>query len=679
MAIQFIQKLIYKNLVKKPAINRALDNFGKDLNKRKGLPFATGLTRNKAILFASNDPEEIRLARKFLFATKRTRALKAIEAHGKGKFSTKTLKATARQFWPRGKYIPYEPIAIALEANLSPDEIVPLFKKFELFKNPKSTNIYPKHGKEQALIFTKAIEKAAEFLSTQHIIQLFDSMGDHQKFYPDHFLQNLPAALKDISSTLSEEQSFDLLQKISQYSTGTSLIHLPAAIKSAEKHSSPKKITALFSKTIEKERINASLAFQVFPQIIETGIDYLLPEELFDLIEKFADGYQSSKIDFKDKTKSPHHESFGSAWESLPHILARKIPPAEILDFFNKIMQEFQSCSEDIFISLPAMLQSDYSLEQIIAYYDNLLSKLDDKPRVNSHLRLVTGVKSRGKDQQTLSTISIKKLNEVFAPDKASRILILTNKECGDQADQTHQALPPALEIASKIFPADELYSLIFYMISSCKAWSEYALSAFPAFLKEAKPVMNPDLTLKVCNMLIGACGHMLGEAFESFGKALRSRKVIILEPSEIGSLDKVSGKTFEEILMELDNSDTRNNEELDQILNELCNECFNLAQKLFLQKYPDMHQRKKINEAAKAKKQREIINDMSFAAAMFIPDELDDIFKGIESICGPHVLEGLHLFLRHFQHRRPGNKAERDKELSAFYIRLNKYIKSLK
>ena len=74
-----VQRIIYRNLVQRPTVNRALDSFGRRLNNlldSLGIQkrYATGLTRNKAILFSSNDPARLNQARKDLLTYNRARA-----------------------------------------------------------------------------------------------------------------------------------------------------------------------------------------------------------------------------------------------------------------------------------------------------------------------------------------------------------------------------------------------------------------------------------------------------------------------------------------------------------------------------------------------------------------------------------------------------------------------------
>jgi hypothetical protein len=61
MPISAVQRFIYRNLTQRPRVNRALDRFGNRLNRlleRLGVQkhYAIGLTRSKATLFASQDP-----------------------------------------------------------------------------------------------------------------------------------------------------------------------------------------------------------------------------------------------------------------------------------------------------------------------------------------------------------------------------------------------------------------------------------------------------------------------------------------------------------------------------------------------------------------------------------------------------------------------------------------------
>jgi hypothetical protein len=58
MTTQFVQNLIYRNLVQRPVVSRALDSFGDKVN-RLGFGYATGAARAKAVIFASQNQEEV--------------------------------------------------------------------------------------------------------------------------------------------------------------------------------------------------------------------------------------------------------------------------------------------------------------------------------------------------------------------------------------------------------------------------------------------------------------------------------------------------------------------------------------------------------------------------------------------------------------------------------------------
>lgn len=92
MPILKVQKFIYRNLVKRPRVSKSLDRFGRALNKI-GLPYATGLTRDKAILYASNNPLEISEASKRLAASERLRSFKTLYSNERAKTSDPRVKS----------------------------------------------------------------------------------------------------------------------------------------------------------------------------------------------------------------------------------------------------------------------------------------------------------------------------------------------------------------------------------------------------------------------------------------------------------------------------------------------------------------------------------------------------------------------------------------------------------
>lgn len=83
MANLTVQRLIYKASIKSPSANRVLDRFGNGLNRalkavHLSMEYATGLTRNKAVMFASQDRFEVNNAEVSLLATGRDRAYQAV-------------------------------------------------------------------------------------------------------------------------------------------------------------------------------------------------------------------------------------------------------------------------------------------------------------------------------------------------------------------------------------------------------------------------------------------------------------------------------------------------------------------------------------------------------------------------------------------------------------------------
>jgi len=101
MPVPAVQRFLYRKLranieAEQPRVKRALDRFGTALRKI-GLPYATGLTRQKATLFAASDSQEISEAKEALRKMDRTRANLALgeywrREHGLPKFSRKRVR-----------------------------------------------------------------------------------------------------------------------------------------------------------------------------------------------------------------------------------------------------------------------------------------------------------------------------------------------------------------------------------------------------------------------------------------------------------------------------------------------------------------------------------------------------------------------------------------------------------
>jgi len=83
MPNMLIQKLIIYRNFNRPSVGYLLDGLGKHINWSlqkigSNKKYATGLTRQKAALFASTDPTEVQIARQALFTSGRKRAMRAI-------------------------------------------------------------------------------------------------------------------------------------------------------------------------------------------------------------------------------------------------------------------------------------------------------------------------------------------------------------------------------------------------------------------------------------------------------------------------------------------------------------------------------------------------------------------------------------------------------------------------
>ncbi len=77
MAIQFVQRIIYRNMVQRPTVSTVLDRIGTGFQKI-GIPYASGLTRQKAAYLVSNDVSEIQRAMEHLNSTGRARAHRVV-------------------------------------------------------------------------------------------------------------------------------------------------------------------------------------------------------------------------------------------------------------------------------------------------------------------------------------------------------------------------------------------------------------------------------------------------------------------------------------------------------------------------------------------------------------------------------------------------------------------------
>jgi len=162
-----IQRFIYRNFVQRPTVNRTLDRFGCALNKI-GLPYATGLTRNKAILFTSSNLAEIGNAEKDVLASNRDRARLAVAENHLYRLSfppgtriTAGLIEIINDEFPKAFK---KHIRAAIAAKLSPEQILDLFGK--------SLRTF---GKDTKYLST-AFDKAKKIFTPNQIHDLFDKI-----------------------------------------------------------------------------------------------------------------------------------------------------------------------------------------------------------------------------------------------------------------------------------------------------------------------------------------------------------------------------------------------------------------------------------------------------------------------------------------------------------------------
>jgi len=93
-----IEKFIYRNMVQRPSVGRLLDRFGRVLNQA-GLPYETGLRRNRATLCAATNYFEREKARDNLNASGSEIARKVVADYEKRKGPLESVKAVSRTFF----------------------------------------------------------------------------------------------------------------------------------------------------------------------------------------------------------------------------------------------------------------------------------------------------------------------------------------------------------------------------------------------------------------------------------------------------------------------------------------------------------------------------------------------------------------------------------------------------
>lgn len=223
MANLAIQRMIYK-CVQKPLFNKGLNDLGRFINAA-GIRYSTGLTRNKAVLFISQDPSEIEQARASLMEAGNRRSFWAIE-DARRYSSDLPSRSVLETVWHN---------LLGLGPQDLPSTAEDIIREV---KNYRGTEL-PLDTASQLL--------AAGFVGTQAVVLIrridriirFDC--SYYKYRPDNYLLN---AMKNISivlpiarrSGLRSEQTSHLLSLIARssgYRTGESLELLPSVLVSS--------------------------------------------------------------------------------------------------------------------------------------------------------------------------------------------------------------------------------------------------------------------------------------------------------------------------------------------------------------------------------------------------------------------------------------------------------------
>jgi len=348
-----VQRFIYRNLAQRPAVSRALDAFGGALNKI-GLPYATGLTRNKSILFASINQPEINKAREALLAAERTRALRAAIFHVPGE--TNLLDILRKD----GASAPQKILRSALDAKLTFDQIAYFFGKIEGvgYRNENDRSVF--------FSLSAVLNKAKDILSPGQIVDLFGKITDSGDI--SHVLFVLPAALDKAKDILSPDQIICLFSKILKkcgVHSGYVFEPLPEALDKAKDILSPDQIISLFSKIADKRRDDARESFVALSAALDKAKEILSPDQFFDLFNLFNKIVEKCNAD--------------RAFETLPESLNKVkevITSQQISDFFGKIVEICGENSGYAFKCLPAALEAKLTQQQVIGLFTKIVEKV---------------------------------------------------------------------------------------------------------------------------------------------------------------------------------------------------------------------------------------------------------------------------------------------------------------
>ncbi|MFA6548801.1 MAG: hypothetical protein WCT39_02585 [Candidatus Margulisiibacteriota bacterium] len=277
-----IQRFLYRNLVQRPAVNRTLDRFGRALNK-VGLPYATGLTRNKAVLFASSNPVEISMARELLLCSETNRGERAVKAFNRYLRMLPMpiekmvgIEDIIREVQKRSPQAPQQSIEAAIAARLSPEQIFNFFGQID-----------EKCALNTASVFTSlpaALDKAKKIFTPAKIYTLFSQIVEKCGENAGEAFRALSAALDKAEKIFTPAQIYTFFSQIIEKcgeDAGGAFRALPAALNAGL---SPDQILTLFGQIIDKCGPRAHFVFGTLPNTLDKVNGILTPDQLVALL-----------------------------------------------------------------------------------------------------------------------------------------------------------------------------------------------------------------------------------------------------------------------------------------------------------------------------------------------------------------------------------------------------------
>lgn len=272
MPIRCVQNFIYRNLVKRPRINKFLDSFGRFINKEICPLYAARLTRNKSVLFASQDKAEIKRARKELLDTKRSRAIRAID-----KIEDYDLLSTIKYiknrlenpYLRRPRKISYNAVAAVLDLGMSPLQTYDLLKPYIIMDKGM--------GGHTQLYLPEALESTSRFLKPLRIHELFINLAEDSLYCElELFLKDLPGTIEKISEILLPEATADVLEHLIRPQRKYPLLkNIRKLLEDIRDKLPPDQIVLLIKKLNDTDEMG------IVPNAVDAG---LTVDKIFDLI-----------------------------------------------------------------------------------------------------------------------------------------------------------------------------------------------------------------------------------------------------------------------------------------------------------------------------------------------------------------------------------------------------------